>query len=120
MSSSPVSSARSVYRQYTATGGSVNSENLPPRTLARLAREVRDLHKNPPDNVKLVVDGDSGLPANLGELMVSCVVLLCGDAVVAFARACGVDMLHVSPCLLSMMMYRGVKFVISHSYGSDA
>jgi hypothetical protein len=46
------------------------SENLPPRTLARLAREVRDLHKNPPEGIQLVVDADSGLPSNLSELMV--------------------------------------------------
>lgn len=51
-------------------GGSGSAENLPPRTLARLARQVRDLHKSPPEGVRLVVDGDSGLPSNLGELMV--------------------------------------------------
>jgi len=51
-------------------GGSSSSENLPPRTLARLARQVRDLHKNPPEGVRLVVDTDSGLPSNLGELLV--------------------------------------------------
>jgi len=60
------STARAVYRQYSNN----SSENLPPRTLARLAREVRDLHKNPPEGVRLVVDCDSGLPANLAELMV--------------------------------------------------
>lgn len=47
-----------------------STENLPPRTLARLAREVRDLHKNPPEGVRLVCDSESGLPDNLGELMV--------------------------------------------------
>jgi len=31
-----------------------SSENLPPRTLARVAREVRDLHKNPPEGVRLI------------------------------------------------------------------
>jgi hypothetical protein len=45
-------------------------ENLPPRTLARLAREVRDLVKNPPEGVRLA-DTESGMPSNLGELLVS-------------------------------------------------
>jgi hypothetical protein len=39
--------------------------------MARLAREVRDLHQQPPEGVRLVVDSDTGLPPNLGELMVS-------------------------------------------------
>ena len=57
-------------RQYSrsASSGS-SSENLPPRTLARIAREVRDLHKNTPEGIKLTFDGDSG--GSLGELMVS-------------------------------------------------
>jgi hypothetical protein len=66
-----VPSARAVYRQYSSssnTNGS--SENLPPRTLTRLAREVRDLHKNPPEGLRLVVDDESGVPTNLSELMV--------------------------------------------------
>jgi hypothetical protein len=41
-----------------------------------LAREVRDLHQQPPEGVRIVVDSDTGLPANLGELMVSA----CGAA----------------------------------------
>jgi len=63
----------SVYSQFSRTGSSSSglSENLPPRTLARLAREVRSLQKSPPEGVRLVVDEDSGLPANLCELMVS-------------------------------------------------
>ena len=63
----------SVYRQFSrsASGNTGISENLPPRTIARLAREVRNLQKNPPEGVRLVVDEESGLPANLGELMVS-------------------------------------------------
>ncbi|EED95016.1 ubiquitin conjugating enzyme, partial [Thalassiosira pseudonana CCMP1335] len=32
------------------------SENLPPRTLARVARDVRDLVKSPPEGVRLVLD----------------------------------------------------------------
>ena len=48
-----------------------SSENLPPRTLARVAREIRDLHKNPPEGVRLVVDGQSGVPSSLGEVVVS-------------------------------------------------
>lgn len=60
----------SMQRQYSrsASSGS-SSENLPPRTLARIAREVRDLHKNTPEGIKLTFDGDSG--GSLGELMVS-------------------------------------------------
>lgn len=42
-----------------------SAENLPPRTLARIAREVRELHKNPPDGVKLVVNEQG----SLGEIM---------------------------------------------------
>lgn len=65
----------SVYKQYTrsGSGGSSSSgisENLPPRTLARLAREVRNLQKNPPEGIRLVVDEESGLPTNLAELQV--------------------------------------------------
>jgi hypothetical protein len=73
---SPSAAARSTttstsYRQYTRAGSSSSAtENLPPRTLARVAREVRDLHKNPPENVRLVVDPATGMPNNLGELMV--------------------------------------------------
>jgi len=37
--------------------------------LARVAREVRDLIQNPPEGVRLVVDDDTGLPANLGEVV---------------------------------------------------
>jgi hypothetical protein len=68
------SSRVSVYHQYSRSSSNV-SENLPPRTLARLAREVRNLQKNPPEGVRLVVDEESGLPTNLGELLVSPVVL---------------------------------------------
>jgi len=50
------------------SSGSNSSENLPPRSLARVAREVRDLIKESPEGTKLVVDCDSGLPASLGEI----------------------------------------------------
>jgi hypothetical protein len=79
---SPSAAARSTttsasYRQYTRAGSSSSAtENLPPRTLARVAREVRDLHKNPPENVRLVVDPATGMPNNLGELMVRTLCLL--------------------------------------------
>ena len=66
-----MSSARAVYRQYSNSSNVGSSENLPPRTLARLAREVRDLHKTPPEGVRLILDDDTGLPSNLGELLVS-------------------------------------------------
>lgn len=70
----------SLYRQYSrgsTAGGSI--ENLPPRTLARVSREVRDLIQNPPEGIRLVVDEDTGLPANLGEVVVSDIVLIDGD-----------------------------------------
>lgn len=50
---------------------SSSSENLPPKTLARVGREIRDLHKGPPEGIHLVVDSDTGLPNNLGEVLVS-------------------------------------------------
>lgn len=67
----------SLYRQYSrgSSGGASSSsiENLPPRTLSRVSREVRDLIKSPPEGIRLVVDNDTGLPANLGEIVVSVV-----------------------------------------------
>jgi len=76
MSSSSFSSSSvargSLYRSYSRSSstGSVNSiENLPPRTLARVAREVRDLIKSPPDGINLVVDQETGLPSSLGEIV---------------------------------------------------
>ena len=78
------SSRVSVYRQYTRSSStsSCTSENLPPRTLARLAREVRNLQKTPPEGVRLVVDEESGLPSNLSELMVCRkMVSLCAESV---------------------------------------
>jgi len=47
---------------------SSNSENLPPRTLARVAREMRDLQKKPPQGITLVVDPETGCSASLGEI----------------------------------------------------
>jgi hypothetical protein len=77
MSSSTAGPARaSLYRQYSggsAGGGSI--ENLPPRTLARVSREVRDLIKSPQEGIRLVVDEDTGLPSNLGEVVVSYLLL---------------------------------------------
>mmetsp|Transcript_91481 Transcript_91481/g.136966 ORF Transcript_91481/g.136966 Transcript_91481/m.136966 type:complete len:268 (+) Transcript_91481:61-864(+) len=73
MASSTAGAARAtLFRQYSrgSNGGSSSSiENLPPRTISRVAREVRDLIKNPPEGVRLVVDNETGLPANLGEIM---------------------------------------------------
>ena len=45
-------------------------ENLPPRTLARVARDVRDLVKSPPEGVRLVVDEETGMPGSLAEIVV--------------------------------------------------
>ena len=55
----------------SVSSGSMSSENLPPRTLARVSREVRDMMKNVPEGTKLIVDSETGLPQNLGEIMVS-------------------------------------------------
>jgi len=63
---------RSTYSRSLSTGSTssaASSENLPPRTLARVAREVRDLHRKPPEGVRLVVDAETGMPASLGELV---------------------------------------------------
>jgi hypothetical protein len=57
----------------SASDRSSSSENLPPRTIARVAREVRDLLQSPPEGTKLIVDPDTGLPSNLGELKVNIV-----------------------------------------------
>mmetsp|Transcript_34736 Transcript_34736/g.70273 ORF Transcript_34736/g.70273 Transcript_34736/m.70273 type:complete len:341 (-) Transcript_34736:1488-2510(-) len=46
-----------------------SSENLPPRTLARVAREVKGLLENPPDGVRLVLDLDTGMPSSLDNLV---------------------------------------------------
>ena len=61
-SSSSSSSTRSLYRQYSNQGvssGGASSENLPPRTIARVGRELRQLYKNPPEGVRLIVDSDN-------------------------------------------------------------
>ncbi|KAL7513379.1 hypothetical protein ACHAXN_010430 [Cyclotella atomus] len=50
-------------------GNNGNSENLPPRTLARVARDVRDLVKSPPEGVRLVLDGETGMPNSLSEIL---------------------------------------------------
>jgi len=73
MASSTAGVARgTLYRQYSrgSNGGSSSSiENLPPRSISRVAREVRDLIKNSPEGVKLVVDNETGMPSNLGEVV---------------------------------------------------
>lgn len=51
------------------SGTTGSSENLPPRTLARVARDVRDLVKGPPEGVRLVLDGETGMPGSLSEIM---------------------------------------------------
>lgn len=73
--SSGSSSRGSLYRPYhrsNSVGSSSSSiENLPPRTLARVSKEVRELMKNPPEGIRLVVDNETGLPTSLGEIVVS-------------------------------------------------
>lgn len=63
------SSARSASGPATAGGSSASSENLPPRTLARVARDVRDLVKSPPEGVRLVLDAETGMPGSLSEIL---------------------------------------------------
>lgn len=58
-------------RSYSRSASISACENLPPKTLARVGREIRDLHKGPPEGVRLVVDSDTGVPSNLGEVLVS-------------------------------------------------
>lgn len=62
---------QSYSRSASQTANSSSSENLPPRAMARVVREVRDLMKEAPEGTKLVVDSESGLPASLGEINVS-------------------------------------------------
>jgi hypothetical protein len=87
MSSSPSSGVArsSLYRPYhrsnSTSSSSSSLENLPPRTLSRVTREVRELIKNPPEGIRLVVDNETGLPSSLGEIVVSrnsiCTILAC-------------------------------------------
>mmetsp|Transcript_15971 Transcript_15971/g.22753 ORF Transcript_15971/g.22753 Transcript_15971/m.22753 type:complete len:252 (+) Transcript_15971:120-875(+) len=58
-------------RSYTLSSSTSSSsiENLNPRTIARVTREIRDLVKNPPEGTKIVLDADTGMPSNLGEIM---------------------------------------------------
>ena len=51
-------------------------ENLPPRTLARVARDVRDLVKSPPEGVRLVVDEETGMPGSLAEIVVRYIIAI--------------------------------------------
>jgi len=62
----------SLYRPYsrsTSTGSISSVENLPPRTIARVAKEMRDLVKSPPGGINLVVDPETGMPSSLGEVV---------------------------------------------------
>jgi len=59
---------QSYSRSSSQTANSSSSENLPPRAMARVVREVRDLMKEAPEGTKLVVDSESGLPTSLGEI----------------------------------------------------
>jgi len=59
MSSRTQSFSRSSSNSYNSS----SSENLPPRAMARVAREVRDLMKKSPEGTKLILDSES-----LGEI----------------------------------------------------
>ena len=61
-------------RSTSGTSKLSSSENLPPRAIARVVREVRDLLQCPPEGTKLVLDSDTGLPSNLSELKVRILV----------------------------------------------
>jgi len=70
--SSSIARGSSLYRPYSRSSStsSISSiENLPPRTLARVSKEVRDLMRSPPEGINLVVDNETGLPASLGEIV---------------------------------------------------
>lgn len=74
MSSSSTGSVSrgALYRPYsrsTSTGSVSSVENLPPRTIARVSKEVRDLMKCPPGGINLVVDPETGMPSSLGEVV---------------------------------------------------
>jgi len=66
------SSSASSTTSTTGGIGSGSSENLPPRTLARVARDVRDLLSKTPhlEGIRLVVDAETGMPCSLSEIMV--------------------------------------------------
>mmetsp|Transcript_21965 Transcript_21965/g.51783 ORF Transcript_21965/g.51783 Transcript_21965/m.51783 type:complete len:293 (+) Transcript_21965:221-1099(+) len=68
-STSSTGGYRPFHRSNSSNSSSLSIENLPPRTLARVSKEVRTLMKNPPEGVRLVVDPETGLPASLGELV---------------------------------------------------
>lgn len=48
---------------------SLSETALPPRTLARVSREIRDLMKNAPEGTKLILDPETGMPPSLSEIM---------------------------------------------------
>jgi hypothetical protein len=86
------------YRSYSRSSSSSIgglSENLPPKTLARVSREIRDLHKYPPEGVRLVVDSDTGVPSTLGEVLVSSLRPL-SDATLAIRRRTFVALFFVT------------------------
>lgn len=61
----------------TSAGPASCSENLAPRMLARVAKEIRALHKEPPEGVRLVIEnensqlGGAASAACLNEVIVS-------------------------------------------------
>lgn len=71
MSSSAVTASASAASSSARSLGGRSSENLPPRVLARVAREVKALLSNPPDGIQLVTDPETGMPTSLDNLMVS-------------------------------------------------
>ena len=75
--SSGASHRASLVRSFSRSTGnsSGGGENLPPRTLARVGKEVRNLMQKSPEGVRLVVDPETGMPGSLAELQVSLDVL---------------------------------------------
>ena len=51
---------RSTSSATTNSTGSSCSENLAPRVLSRVAKEIRALHKEPPEGVRLVMEHHDG------------------------------------------------------------
>jgi ubiquitin-conjugating enzyme E2 S len=55
------------YNRSASSAGS--AENLPPRIVQRVAKELRTLHKSPPEGVKLVLDSSDTSASSLSELV---------------------------------------------------
>lgn len=84
---------------YASKGVSLN-ENLAPKTLARVGKEVRDLMKNPPEGCKLIVDPDTGMPYSLNEIMVRFFALLL--PICCFSTRLDITLISIRFCIAPM------------------